>query len=63
MEDTNTTAQEILVVYVLHDYEKFLIQEDLHGKEGRSYSEELLPNTSSKREENMKMTKNVINRR
>lgn len=45
MEDTNITAQEILVLYVLRDCEKFLIQEDLHGKEGSncSYSEEAPP--------------------
>ena len=66
MEDTNITAQGILVLYVLHNYEKFLIQEDLYGKEGRDSAviqKELLPNTSSNREENTKMTENVLNSR
>lgn len=56
------SAQEILMC-VLHEYEKILIQDSLHGKEESSpacIQKVLLPNTHSNREENTKMTENAL---
>lgn len=66
MEDVSIPAQTILMFYVFHCYGKLLIKEDFQGKEGSSSAviqKELLPNTRSSREENRKMTENVLTRR
>lgn len=57
------SAQEILMLCVVHEYETFLIQDNLHRKEERNSAclqKELLPNTNNNREENTKMTEKAL---
>lgn len=63
MEGTDITAQEILMLCVLHEYEKFLIQDNLHGEEESNSAhiqKEILPNTNNSREGNAKVTENAL---
>lgn len=62
-EGTNICPGNPDHIHVPHEYEKFLIQDNLYGKEESNSAciqKEHLPNTNNNRDENTKMSENAL---